>query len=278
MTPVPPIYIVSGGRGASGEQLLQTALAQFSERDVPFEIIGDVTTEAQVQAAVEQAERSGGSILHTLVDANLRQKLVVMARERNVTAIDAIGALMLHLTRLIGQEPIGRPGLYRQIRETYFKRVEAIEFTVDHDDGRKPHELHLAEIVLVGVSRVGKTPLSIYLGTLGWKVANVPLVVGIDPPEELFAIDPRRVVGLTIDPNSLQTFRYQRQDRLRLDRSSSYSDLDALVEEIQYARRICQRGRFPLVETTERSIEENAEEVIAHVTRRLKRPPPEKSS
>ena len=275
MTPIPPIYIVSGGRGASGEQLLQTALAQFNDSDVPFEIIGNVTTEAQVQAAVEQAERTGGSILHTLVDANLRQKLIVLARERHVTAIDAIGALMLHLTRLLGKEPLGRPGLYRQIRETYFKRIEAIEFTVDHDDGRKPHELDRAEIVLVGVSRVGKTPLSIYLGTLGWKVANVPLVAGIDPPEELFAIDPRRVVGLTIDPNNLQAFRYQRQDRLRLDRTSTYASLDSLIEEIQYAKRICQRGGFPLVDTTERSIEENAEEVIAHVTRRLKQPRPD---
>jgi len=275
MTPIPPIYIVSGGRGASGEQLLQTALAQFNDSDVPFEIIGNVTTEAQVQAAVEQAERTGGSILHTLVDANLRQKLIVLARERHVTAIDAIGALMLHLTRLLGKEPLGRPGLYRQIRETYFKRIEAIEFTVDHDDGRKPHELDRAEIVLVGVSRVGKTPLSIYLGTLGWKVANVPLVAGIDPPEELFAIDPRRVVGLTIDPNNLQAFRYQRQDRLRLDRTSTYAALDSLIEEIQYAKRICQRGGFPLVDTTERSIEENAEEVIAHVTRRLKQARPD---
>ncbi len=168
MADIPPIFVVSGGRGASGEQLLQTALAQFNNREVPIEIIGEVTTEEQVQTAVERAERVGGSIVHTLVDADLRQKMIVLARERNVTAIDLIGAVMLHLTNLLSQEPIGRPGLYRQIRETYFKRIEAIEFTVDHDDGRKPHDLHRAEIVVVGVSRVGKTPLSIYLGTRGW--------------------------------------------------------------------------------------------------------------
>src|SRR5690606_27578042 len=210
----------------------------------------------------------------TLVDADLRQKLIVLARERNVTAIDLIGAVMLHLTNLLSQEPIGRPGLYRQIRETYFKRIEAIEFTVDHDDGRKPHDLHRAEIVVVGVSRVGKTPLSIYLGTRGWKVANVPLVIELDPPEQLFQIDPRRVVGLTIDPQHLQSFRDQRQQKLGLRSPSSYTDLAALYDEVKYAERVCQRGGFPLVDITERSIEENADEVIAHVTRRLKHPPP----
>ena len=274
MADIPPIFVVSGGRGASGEQLLQTALAQFNNCEVPIEIIGEVTTEEQVQTAVERAERVGGSIVHTLVDADLRQKLIVLARERNVTAIDLIGAVMLHLTNLLSQEPIGRPGLYRQIRETYFKRIEAIEFTVDHDDGRKPHDLHRAEIVVVGVSRVGKTPLSIYLGTRGWKVANVPLVIELDPPEQLFQIDPRRVVGLTIDPQHLQSFRDQRQQKLGLRSPSSYTDLAALYDEVKYAERVCQRGGFPLVDITERSIEENADEVIAHVTRRLKHPPP----
>ena len=274
MADIPPIFVVSGGRGASGEQLLQTALAQFNNREVPIEIIGEVTTEEQVQTAVERAERVGGSIVHTLVDADLRQKMIVLARERNVTAIDLIGAVMLHLTNLLSQEPIGRPGLYRQIRETYFKRIEAIEFTVDHDDGRKPHDLHRAEIVVVGVSRVGKTPLSIYLGTRGWKVANVPLVIELDPPEQLFQIDPRRVVGLTIDPQHLQAFRDQRQQKLGLRSPSSYTDLAALYDEVKYAERVCQRGGFPLVDITERSIEENADEVIAHVTRRLKHPPP----
>ncbi|MCZ2095163.1 MAG: kinase/pyrophosphorylase [Anaerolineae bacterium] len=270
---IPPIIVVSGGRGVSGEQLARTALAQFNNREVPVEIVGEVKTSEQVRAAVARAEQTGGTIVHTLVDADLRQKLIVLARERNVTAIDLIGGLMLHLTKLLGQEPAGRPGLYRQIRETYFKRIEAIEFTVDHDDGRKPHELALAEIVLIGVSRVGKTPLSIYLGTRGWKVANVPLVRGIDPPEQLFTIDPRRVVGLTIDPASLQAFRSERQQKLGLRRLSTYTDPRALYEEVEYAERICQRGGFPVVDITERSIEENADEVIAHVTRRLAQPP-----
>jgi len=267
--PIPPIIVVSGGKGASGEQLARTALAQFPDREVPVEIIGGVTAESQLRAAVEHAVLTGGTIVHTLVDADLRQRLIVLARERNVTAIDLIGGLMLHLTRLLGQEPAGRPGLYRQIREAYFKRIEAIEFTVAHDDGRRPHELAQAEIVLIGVSRVGKTPLSIYLGTQGWKVANVPLVPGIDPPAELFQVDARRVVGLTIDPSYLRAFRSERQHRLGLRPGSTYTNPRALYEEVEYAERIYQRGGFPVVDITERSIEENADEVVAHVTRRL---------
>jgi len=276
MSDFPPIIVVSGGRGASGEQLVRTALAQFSNGDaVPVEIMGGVKTEAQLREAVTRAEQTGGTLVHTLVDAELRERMIVLARAHNVSAIDLIGALMLRLTHVLGSEPIGQPGLYRQIREAYFRRIEAIEFTVDHDDGRKPHELGLAEIVLVGVSRVGKTPLSIYLGTRGWKVANVPLVRGIDPPPELFQIDPRRVVGLTIDPENLRAYRSRRQRKLGVDSYTPYTDPRALYEEVQYAEEICRRAGFPLVDITERSIEENADEVIAHVTRRLAEPPPE---
>ena len=111
-----------------------------------------------------------------LVDADLRSALLDLIRDYGVPAIDLMGPMLLHLAHILDKPPIGQPGLYRQLHEDYFKRIEAIEFTVDHDDGRKPHELGLAEIVIVGVSRVGKTPLSMYLSTRGWKVANVPLV------------------------------------------------------------------------------------------------------
>lgn len=266
----PPIYIVSGGKGTSGEQVVRTALAQFRQADVPVITVPHVHEVAQLRDVVAKAAAQRGTIVHTLVDARLRQALVHLARERNVAAIDLMGHLLSHLTTLLGQEPAGQPGLYRQLRESYFERVEAIEFTVAHDDGRNVHELGLAEIVLVGVSRTGKTPLSMYLSVRGWKVANVPLIQGIAPPPSLFEIDRRRVIGLTIDPGQLVAHRRWRQSRLGAPGATEYVDATAIHDEVKAALEVLHRGGFAVLDVTDRPIEESAEDVITLVSRRLK--------
>lgn len=141
-----------------------------------------------------------------------------------------------------------------------------------HDDSRNLHELHLAEIVLVGVSRVGKTPLSMYLALLGWKVANVPVVPQVPPPDPLFKIDHRRVVGLTIAPDQLMIHRRIRLQRLKVHEQTPYTRAIDLHQEGEMVRRLCRRHRFALVEVTDKPIEESAEEVISLVTRRLEEP------
>ena len=272
----PPIFIVSGGVGASGEQLVRTALAQFKGVGVPVVIVPRVHDAAQVEKAVTRAAESGGTIVHTLVDEEMRQTLIRLAREQNVPAIDAIGRLLSHLTEVLDQEPIGQPGLYRQLRQAYFDRVEAIEFTMAHDDGKNVQGWPQAEIVLVGVSRVGKTPLSMYLAVRGWKVANVPLVPDISPPPKLFELDRRRIVGLTIDPGQLIEHRQQRQQNLGVSgHGSDYIDPTGLYEEVDAARKPYRRNGFAIVNITDKPIEESADEVIALVTRRLKSKPSE---
>lgn len=266
----PPIFIVSGGVGASGEQLVRTALAQFQEVTVPVIIVPHVRRVEQLEDVVTQAATTGGTIVHTLVDGELRRDLIRLAREKNAVAIDVMGRLLSRLTNVLGQEPIGQPGLYRKLREEYFERVEAIEFTVAHDDGRNPHEWHLAEIVLAGVSRVGKTPLSMYLSVLGWKVANVPLFRDVPPPQELFQIDRRRVVGLTIEPGQLVSHRLRRQRRLGVPGGSAYTDPAEIHEEVEAARRVFRSGGFAVVDVTDKPIEESADEIISLIARRLK--------
>ncbi len=266
----PPIYIISGGKGTSGEQLVRTALAQFRDAHPPVIIVPGVRRVQQIEAAVARAVADQGLIVHTLVNPELRAALINLARAANLVAIDVMGQLLLHLSQLLGQQPLGRPGLYRQMREEYFDRIEAIEFTVDHDDGRKPHELRLAEIVLVGVSRVGKTPLSMYLSTRGWKVANVPLIRELEPPPQLFQIDRRRVVGLTIDPAQLVAYRERRKAHLGLTETTSYTDVEALKAEVRFAKQVFQRGQFAVVDITDKPIEESADEVVALVSERLK--------
>jgi len=268
----PPIFIVSGGKGSSGEQLVRTVLAQFPEKTIPIIVVPQVRQPDQIQDVVDRAVTSGGTIVHTLVDSTLRGTLTNLAREKNITAIDLMGSLLLRLSSVLEQPPLGQPGLYRELREDYFKRIEAIEFTVDHDDGRRPHELRLAEIVLIGVSRVGKTPLSMYLSTRGWKVANVPLIKEVPVPPELFAIDNRRVVGLLVEPDQLMSYRQHRQQRLGVGSKSAYADIEALATEVDFARQIFRRGQFATVDVTDKSIEESAEEVIARITRQLREP------
>jgi len=266
----PPIYIVTGGEGISGEQIVRTALAQFESSDVPVIIVPHVRELAQIEAAVQEAAHTRGTIVHTLVDADLRQALIQRARQENVPALDLMGGLLSHLTHVLGKEPLGQPGLYRQMREYYFERIEAIEFAVSHDDGRKPHELDQAEIVLIGVSRVGKTPLSIYLSVQGWKTANVPVVPGVDLPAELFQIDPHRIIGLTIDPDQLVAHRRWRQRRLRAGGGGDYVHPEALREQVEVALRLFREHGFAVLDITDKPIEESAAEVIAILTRYFK--------
>lgn len=264
-----PVYIVSGGTGASGERVVRTALAQFPEANIPVMVIPHIRTAQEVEEAVLEAARTKGTILHTLVDVDLRRTLIRKARDNNVYSIDLIGRVMHRLANTIGQEPINQPGQYWLMRQAYFERVEAIEYTIGHDDGLSPQEWHQAEIVLVGLSRVGKTPLSMYLSVLGWKVANVPLLKDIPPPPELFKLDRRRVVGLTIEPGQLLLHRKQRQRNLGTSMESEYTNPVILYEEVEDMRKLYRRSGFAIVDVTDKPIEESADEVIALVTRRL---------
>ena len=265
---LPPIYIVSGGIGASAEQLVRTALAQFPESLVPVITVGHVRHLEQIEHTVTQAATAGGTIVHTLVESPLRGALVQLAQQQGVAAIDLMGPLLSRLTETLGQDPIGHPGLYRQLHQLYFERVTAIEFSLAHDDGQRSEDWPLAQIVLAGVSRVGKTPLSVYLSVLGWKVANAPLVLGVTPPSDLLQLDRQRVIGLTIEPGQLLVHRQRRQRRLGAPGPSAYTNPDAVLEELEAAREMFRRGGFSVIDVTDKPIETSTEEIIELITRR----------
>ncbi|MCL4248409.1 MAG: pyruvate, phosphate dikinase/phosphoenolpyruvate synthase regulator [Anaerolineae bacterium] len=263
------IYVVSGGQGNTGRQLVQATLAQFAGGIVSIQVIAGVRQMAQLEAVVNNAQNGDNLIVHTLVDPALRNNLNDLAQTHNVTCFDLQGALLLYLARRLEQEPKVEPGLYSRLREPYFRRIEAMEFAVDHDDGKRIEELHMAEIVLTGVSRVGKTPLSTYLSTHGWRVANVPLMHEMPPPQQLFEVDHRRVFGLMVDPGELISFRQYRRRRLGLSAKINYADPEKLYDELEYARTIFQRGRFTVIDVTDKPIEETTEEIITRITQRL---------
>jgi regulator of PEP synthase PpsR (kinase-PPPase family) len=246
-----------------------TVLAQFPESNVPVVTMSRVHRIEEIEDIVAKAAATSGTIVHTLVDDRLREALIHLGLKRSVVTIDLMGNLMSRLTDVLGQKPLGQPGLYRKLRQAYFERIEAIEFSTSHDDGMKPDDLHLAEIVLVGVSRVGKTPLSMYLAVLGWKVANVPIFVGLPPPPQLFQIDRRRVIGLSIEPEQLVMHRQKRQRELGLPGTSDYTDLVAISEEVDAARKLYRKHRFHVIGVTNKPIETSAGEVVKLITSRF---------
>jgi regulator of PEP synthase PpsR (kinase-PPPase family) len=245
---------------------VRTVLAQFSAIDVPIVIEPYVQRPEQIQAIVERAAASGALLVHTLVDDELRQQLVALAAANKVDAIDLFGPLLLRLSQLLDQQPAAKPGLYRQLNQAYFKRTAAIEFAVAHDDGKRVYELPLADIVLLGVSRVGKTPLSIYLSMAGWKVANVPLAPAVALPAELFQVDRRRVIGLTIAPVQLLVYRRSRQPHLGIT-GGAYTEHEAVQEELRAANHLFATNGFATIDVTGKPIETSGEEVVMTITR-----------
>ena len=269
-TSTPVVYLVSGGVGASGEQLVHTVLAQFPKDAVQVITLANVRQPEQITQLLEQAQADGGLVIHTLVEPLLRRHLLDEAPNYSVDAIDLMGPLAEWVTQKTGLQPLGQPGLYRQLNRQYFDRVAAIEYSMAHDDGKHPEGWPEAEAMLVGVSRAGKTPLSLYLAVLGWKVANYPFVPHIPVPEALFALDPRRVIGLTIDPGQLIQYRRQRQYALGVPAAtgaSAYFDPQAVFEEVQEANRVFRRAGFTMVDMTDKTIEMGADEIIRRLSR-----------
>jgi regulator of PEP synthase PpsR (kinase-PPPase family) len=263
----PPIFIISGGAGALGKHVARIALSQFAGLNPQIIVIPQICSRAQLNEAIAQVVDRRGIIIHTMVDPQIRQALIQLAQEYQLTAIDTIGDPLAELAQVLGQVPLGQPGLYHGENESYLERIKAIEYTVDHDDGRSPNELAQADVVLTGISRVGKTPLSIYLSVLGWRVANVPLVLDIQPPKQLFEIDRRRVIGLTIDVEVLMQHRRWRQEAFGWNAGQAYSNTEALYTEVEFGQRIFRKGGFSVINVTNKPIEETADQVIAMISR-----------
>ncbi|MBK8046079.1 MAG: kinase/pyrophosphorylase [Anaerolineales bacterium] len=265
----PPIIVVSGGTGASGELLARTVLAQFPDCQVPIAIETRVLNQDRVLQAVQKASGIPGAIIvHTMVNRDARELLISEAAQAGVVTFDLVGPLLEHLERALDAEPLGQPGLYYQLHKAQIDRVDAIEFTVAHDDGKRAEDLPTAEIVLIGVSRAGKTPMSMYLSMMGWRVSNVPFVPDVPLPEELALVDGRRIVGLTIEPAQLLIHRKVRAVRTGIP-EGSYIDREAVVAELRAANHYFYRHDIPVVDTTGKPIETCAEEIAALVERRL---------
>ena len=269
INPVEPIYVVSGGKGLAGNNMVLSLLIQYPNNNVPVIIVPQINNEQQLLELVEKVKREGGLITHTMVNRQLRDYLCRICNDSGVKHIDYMGELADYLDEKLDIPSLQTPGLYREINQQYFDRIEAIEFTLNHDDGLLPGRLHQAEIILTGVSRSGKTPLSVYLAMYGWKVANIPLIHGIEPPKELFEVDPNRVFGLSISSGQLISHRMKRLKSIENTSNTNYVDERLVALELRNASFIFEKGGFTVINVSNKPVETTANEILNMMANRF---------
>jgi regulator of PEP synthase PpsR (kinase-PPPase family) len=262
------IHVVSDATGETATRVVLAVERQFP--DLEFEVIRHprITSADDVQLAAARARGRRAVVVYTLVDPGYREAMRTLCRRYKLHYCDLLGHPIEAVARVSGLPSRGEPGARPVLDSTYFQRMEAIEFAVRFDDGVATYGLKDADIVLVGVSRSSKTPLSIYLGYLGYKTANVPLIRGIEPPQELFEIDPAGVVGLTIEAETLAQIRGERVRNMRASRRKEYAGLEAIYEELEYAETVHRRLGCPVIEVSNLSIEETAHRIVRLVEQR----------
>lgn len=263
------VFVVSDATGATARRVVEAALLQFQDADVRVEQVPGVVKVKEVRRLVKQASAVGGTIVHTLVLPELREAMLTEGRRKHVVTIDLMGPLLDQLRATLELSPLAKPGLMRQLDESYFERIGAMDFAVRHDDGRNVEDLAQAQLVLVGVSRTSKTPISIYLAYRGWRVANVPLITDMEPPPQLGQVDRKRIVLLTVQVDRLEKLRQARAPRMAKGITLHYVSPDYIQRELDWAELLLRRERWASVDVTNKSIEEAAAEVIALYNRRM---------
>jgi hypothetical protein len=265
--PTPPVelHVISDSTGETAARLVQALEAQFPEQEFVEIRHPRVDTVDDLHLAVDRMKGRRAVVVYTLVEPALRDTMRTLCHRAKLHYCDLLAQPLRAVQKVSGQAATMTPRARPPLNEQYFRRMSAIEFAVKYDDGLGTG-LGDADVVLVGVSRTSKTPLSIYLGYLGYKAANVPLVKGIDPPDEIFRIEPSKIVGLTIDAQRLSEIREERIRWMRGDRK--YANLVEIFEELDYAAQIHRRLGCPVIEVSELSIEEIALRIIRLVEQR----------
>jgi hypothetical protein len=263
------VVLVSDGTGETGARMVEAAMVQFAQQEILLTRHQRVREEKQIIALCEEAARGRELIVHTLVSPQLRDLLASMALQAGIPCVDLLGPLLRGLGSYFGYEPRSIAGLLHDVNERYFQRIDAMEYTVQHDDGRDLSDLDKADLILLGISRTSKTPLSIYLSHQGWRVCNIPLIRGFELPRQLLEVDQRRIVGLTIDADDLSRIRRARLGKLGQERGGDYAEPAKVLEELEYASEIFRKNRrWPVFNVTGKALEETAAEIIKLMTSR----------
>lgn len=257
------VYTVSDASGETAEHVARAAALQFKGQNLKLIRLPRVQSAEQLESMIELAAQGSCVIAYTMVDPTLRETLVKVAARHNTLTVDLLGSMMNAISLALGVEPRFEPGLMHLRDERYFNRMEAIDFAIKYDDGKDAKGLVLADIVIVGVSRTSKTPTCMYLAqNQGLRASNVPLVINVQPPKELFELPPSRIIGLTLNAEILHEIRTARLQKLGLSAGAAYASRERVEQELEYANQIFRRLRCPVVDVTNKAIEETASEIL----------------
>jgi [pyruvate, water dikinase]-phosphate phosphotransferase / [pyruvate, water dikinase] kinase len=256
------LHLLSDSTGETLENIAKAALAQFDDVEVLRHFWPMVRSETHLERILGEIAQNPGLVIFTLVNPEIRRTLEARCRAIGLPAVAPLDPVNHALSSMLGQEMKARPGRQHTLDAAYFARVDAIQFTIAHDDGVNWENWEEADIVLAGVSRTSKTPTSIYLANRGYKVANIPIVPESPPPGTLFALKHPMVVGLTTSPERLIQVRRNRLLSLNQQDETSYVEHEAVQREVAYARRMFADNGWPVIDVTRRSIEETAAAII----------------
>ncbi|KAB3535364.1 kinase/pyrophosphorylase [Alkaliphilus pronyensis] len=256
------IYIISDSIGETAEQVAKAGISQFNLDEYEIRRFPYVTEKQQILEIIEEAKQEKAVMVFTMVLETLRNVLVEEAEKNNIPCIDIMTPVIESMGVVLHNSPSREPGLIRRLDERYFRKVEAIEFAVKYDDGKDPRGLKKADLVLIGISRTSKTPLSMYLAHKNVKVANVPLVPEVAPPKELFNVPAKKIIGLTTNPMKLIEIRQERLKALGLKHEANYASMDRILEELDFAEDIMKRLGCPVIDVSSKAVEESASIIL----------------
>lgn len=253
------IYLISDSIGETGEQVVHSILSQYSLEVENIKKFTHILTKNMLDAVlISISQERNAVVFYTLVQEELRQHVTEFAEKQNVLLVDILGNGLAAIAQATSLKPLGEPGIIRKMDREYFNRIEAIEFSVRYDDGKDPRGILKADLVILGVSRTSKTPLSMYLANKNIRVANVPLFPESEPPKEIYQISPTKVIGLTNTPEKLNSIRKERLKNLGLPQNASYAEMNRILEELEYADKIMKRIGCLVIDVSNNAIEETA--------------------
>lgn len=256
------VFVASDSVGETAELVVKAVATQFNGGHVDIRRNSYIEDFEDIEDVIALAKKGHSIIAYTLVIPTLKEYIDRRASEEGILAVDLLNPLMNAFVARFNKQPHHQPGLMRKLDEEYFQKIEAIEFAVKYDDGRDPRGIKKADIVLMGVSRTSKTPLSMYLAHQRFKVANVPLVPEVSPPDELFEVPRKNCIGLIISPNKLNEIRKERLKAMGLASQANYASFERILEELDHAEKVMKRVGCPIIDVSNKAVEETAGLII----------------
>ncbi|MFD1317158.1 pyruvate, water dikinase regulatory protein [Loigolactobacillus zhaoyuanensis] len=258
-------FIISDSVGETALNIVRAALAQFANVDPIYYRFPFTNSDSRLDDVLKQAEAERPVIIQTLVTGDLSKRVNQFAIDQKLTYYDLLGPIMQEISQRSGEMPRGEAGAIHRLNDRYFDRISAMEFAVMYDDGKDPKGFLEADIVLLGVSRTSKTPLSLFLANRNLKVANLPLVPSAHIPEQIWQVDPKKIIGLTTDVAVLNNFRRERMIAYGLNPDTAYSDMNQIVAELDFAKQLYDKIGCYVINTAHRSIEETATLILENM-------------